>query len=283
MAVNGGMLLTLRYELHDHIPVERQTHVPWHDYVNLPDLVMIKHDREVTRVDMSAGSATQVARGSASIDDVGRRQPTLVVAAGTRSEFVMKDGTVQLIDEMRLRITEFTVGGQGPAAMPRELPASSGYTYAVEVSSDEAVAAGATEVRFSDPLIHYVENFLDFPVGEVVPVGFYDRERMAWVAAENGRVVGVLAVTSGIADLDVDGRGQPANADQLAALGIDDAERLHVANLYQPGQTLWRVPIAHLSPWDCNWPWGAPDDAVSPPAPTDDDNDRDDPCEIGLP
>ena len=47
--------------------------------------------------------------------------------------------------------------------MPGELPPTSGYTYAVELSVDEAVEAGATEVRFDEPVITYVENFLDFP------------------------------------------------------------------------------------------------------------------------
>ena len=42
---------------------------------------------------------------------------------------------------------------------------------------DEALAAGATDVRFSQPLFHYVENFLNFPVGMVVPTGYYDRPK----------------------------------------------------------------------------------------------------------
>ena len=48
-----------------------------------------------------------------------------------------------------MRATEYTVGdlwpsGHAGAAAPR----SSGYTYAAELSVDEAVAAGTTEVRF---------------------------------------------------------------------------------------------------------------------------------------
>ena len=57
--------------------------------------------------------------------------------------------------------------------MPGELPPSSGYTYAVELSADEALAAGAQEVRFSSPVPFYVENFVGFPVGSLVPAGFY--------------------------------------------------------------------------------------------------------------
>ena len=48
--------------------------------------------------------------------------------------------------------------------MPAELPATSGYTYCAELSIDEALSAGATDVQFSVPLPFYVENFLGFPV-----------------------------------------------------------------------------------------------------------------------
>ena len=36
---------------------------------------------------------------------------------------------------------------------------------------------GATEVRFTKPVVNYVDNFLGFPIGRRVPAGSYDRER----------------------------------------------------------------------------------------------------------
>jgi hypothetical protein len=56
-------------------------------------------------------------------------------------------------------------------------------------------------------------------------------------------VVEVLDIVGGQALLDVDGSGQPASADALAALGITTAELQAVASLYPKGQTLWRAPI----------------------------------------
>ena len=50
--------------------------------------------------------------------------------------------------------TLHVVGVTNPA------PPNSGFTYAVEYSVDEALAAGARQVRFSAPVIGYVENFL---------------------------------------------------------------------------------------------------------------------------
>ena len=50
----------------------------------------------------------------------------------------------------------------------------SAYTYAVEFSVDEAVEAGATDVRFTKPVATYVENFLGFAAGTLVPAAYYD-------------------------------------------------------------------------------------------------------------
>jgi len=40
----------------------------------------------------------------------------------------------------------------------------------------------------------------------------------------------------------------------LAALGVTERERSKLAELYAPGQALWRAPIAHFSSADLNWP-----------------------------
>jgi YD repeat-containing protein len=150
--------------------------------------------------------------------------------------------------------------------MPAELPPTSAYTYAVEFSADEAVEAGAQQITFSQPVISYTENFLNFPVGTIAPQWYYDRTRGAWLPFNNGRVIKVLHTSSGLAELDTDGDGAADNATALEALGIGDAERQRLAALYPPGQTLWRVPITHFS-WDCNWPIAPPADAQDPRQP----------------
>ena len=85
-----------------------------------------------------------------------------------------------------------------------------------------------------------------------------------WVPSDNGVVLQILTVQLGVTYLDVDGSGLAADNTKLAALGIDDAERQQLAKLYAVGTKLWRVPIPHLTPWDCNWPFGLPDDAIAP-------------------
>ena len=92
----------------------------------------------------------------------------------------------------------------------------------------------------------------------------------------------MVAITGGLADLDLDGDGLADDAAALAALGITDAEREELATLYTPGQSLWRVPITHFTPWDCNWPQvpGPNDRPPNQPRPRGgiDDNRPDDDC-----
>ena len=254
-------------------------YAPWHDYAWLPDVVLIPFDAEVAKVDLTSPAPFQVARGRAVTDGDGKRQATLLFPKGTIATMVFPDGGSQPITALGIRATEYTVGPNGPQAMPADLPPTSGYTYAVEFSVNEAKAAGAIDVRFSSPLPFYVENFLDFPVGTGVPLGSYDRGRGVWVAEDNGRVIGVLGVSGGQASLDIDGDGVADDAGALAALGITLAERTQIAALYAPGQSLWRVLIPHFdSPWDANWPNMPPPDAVFPGEDPRKDDPRDHDC-----
>lgn len=251
LAVNGGGLLTVKYEKAGFLSSQRQVNVPWQDFAIVPDVVLVQLDPQVTVMDLT-NPVMGVAQGSVVTDADGTRQATLLSPPGTTAELVMPDGSTQPISTLSVRATEYTVGENGPQAMPAALPPNSAYTYAVEYSVDEALAAGAAEVRFNQPLIHYVENFLNFPVGTIVPVGYYDKTKGVWAPSDSGLVVAIVSVTGGLANLDTDGDG---TADNDPALGITDEERQRVAGLYPAGQTLWRVPIAHFSAWDCNWAW----------------------------
>jgi RHS repeat-associated protein len=268
LAVNGGGLLTVDYRKTGFLPVQRQVKTPWQDYVWADTVVMIALDSRVTAIDLSAGTALQVARGSLVTDADGSRQATLLFPAGTQATMTLPDGSTRPLTKLNVRATEYTVGDNGPEAMPGALPPASAYTYAVELSVDEALAAGASEVRFSQPVYTYLQNFIGFPVGSAVPAGYYDRAKGLWVASANGRVIQVLGISGGLADLDTDGDGQADTADQLAALQVTDAERQKLASLYTAGQSLWRVPVQHFTPWDFNWPWGLPPGATPPNQPS---------------
>ncbi len=254
LAVNGGGLLTFVFTKDGYLMVQNQANVAWQDYTILSEAALTPLDGHVTAVDLSSPAPIQVAQGSIETDADGTRQATVLFPQGESATMTLPDGSVQPLTSLDVRATEFTVGDTGPMAMPGALPPTSAYTYCVELSVDQAQQAGATQVTFSQAVPFYVQNFLNFPVGMAVPTGYYDRGRGEWIPSDNGRVIKVLSVTNGEADLDTDGDGNPDNAAMLGALGITDAERTQLAALYQPGQSLWRMPITHFTPWDCNWP-----------------------------
>ena len=261
LAVNGGGPLTINYQKAGLLPAQRQLDAPWQDYVIAPDVALIPLDTQVTTITANAG-VMQFHRGSVIADGDGTRRATILFPAGTGASLVLPNGSLQPVSTLNIRATEYTVGPNGTKSMPAPLPPTSAYTYALELSADEAVAKVAgRDVVFSQPVPVYVENFLGFPVGEIAPVGYYDRDKAAWLPSENGRVIKITGVNSGLAVVDTVGTGS------LPPLVLDNAERQNLASLYPVGQELWRTPVSHFSTWDVNWAFSPPPDAEPPDSP----------------
>lgn len=251
LAVNGGSAITLSYEKDGYLPARRTVQVPWQAYAWASDVVLIQPD-PLQPVSLYAGGAVQ---GATVTDSSGPRRGALLFASGTTAT---ADGS-PLPANVSVRITEYTVGGSGPSAMPAELPPTSGYTYAVEYGLDEA--GGASTVQFNQPVHAYVDNFLNLPVGVEVPAGYYDKVKGAWIPSTDGRVISILSFTSGAADVDTDGNGTADNTGMLLA------ERQQLYALHQGStlpKTLWRVPVTHFSAWDFNFSMGPPPGAPGP-------------------
>lgn len=245
IVANGGGYVTVVVEKQGSITVHRRADAGWNDYVVLDDTVLIPYDPNASVVELNALSDVAVARGSVISDSAGQRQATLLFTPGTTATMRFPNGTQSPLSRITVRATDQTVGERG--AMPAPLPFESAYTYCLELSADEAVAAGASSVEFSKPVALYVENFRQFSVGFAVPVGYYDRDKAAWVASDNGYVIKILSIQNGLAAVDTNGDGI-ADDD----LTIPEEERRSIAALYSPGQTVWRVLIPHFTPWDSN-------------------------------
>jgi len=251
MAVNGGGLLTVNYSKIGFLNVQRQVNPGWQDYQGVDDVVLIAKDTTVTTVDLTAATAMQLAQGSSQTDANGTRQATVLIPQGTQAQIFQPDGTTMPVTSLNLRFTEYTVGDNGPKAMPGPLPPTSGYTYAVEIGADEAsVSVSGKEVMFSQPVYFYVENFLGFPTGIQVPVGYYDKDKSVWIPSKDGRIVKIVGISGGLADLDTDGDNI---ADNNPTLGITTAERTQLATSYSVGKSLQRVPVDHFSTYDMNY------------------------------
>lgn len=253
MAVNGGEPFTVSYTLPGYLPAQRQSKPDWQDFGLLSDVVMIPLDAQVTSVDLGEGALdTQVARGSVVTDSDGTRQATLLFPPGVHAQIVMPNGSTTSASNLHIRATEFTVGATGKDAMPAELPPTSAYTYAVELSADEALSAGAAMVTFDAPVPLYLESFLNLPVGTSMPSGYYDFVKTAWVPEPNGRVIKILSIAGGIATIDANGDNNADTSAQLTAVGITAEEQTKLATLYPAGTKLWRAPVQHFSTHDLN-------------------------------
>lgn len=274
IVVNGGGQLTVRYEKEGYLSSQRAVEVPWKDYVWLSDVVLRPPSDDPTSVETGAATP-QVARTTPSVDQDGERTPTVFFPAGTTA---LSTGTGLALDDLTVRLTEYSVGETGPMTVPAPPVPNAAYTYVVELGVDEAgedegdgipmnrpllTTVGEGDIVFDRPVVHYVENFLDFPIGEPVPTGFYDPDQGEWKPMNNGRIIRIMGSVDGLAVLDIDGTNFPANATQLEALGITDDERRELAQLYDRGQSVWRMTTTHFSTHRGCWPFKIPPEFIT--------------------
>jgi RHS repeat-associated protein len=144
--------------------------------------------------------------------------------------------------------------------MPSALPSLSAFTYCVDITIDGV--KDDQNVTFDKPLTLIVDNFLNFPVGAIVPVGYYDRNRGEWIASDNGVIVKLLDTDNdGIIDaLDSDGDGRPNDLNGDGSY-LDEVAGL-TSDLYKVGESYQYAQINHFTPWDFNYPYAPPADAA---------------------
>ncbi len=258
LPVEGGGTLTVSYRKAGLIPVQRQVDVAWNDTAVAETVRMVAADSAATTLTFDgSASSVKVHRSSEVTDPAGRRACTLVFSGDNRAYLADENGTQTLeLKTITTRATEYRT----PESMPARLPPASAFTWCAEFSVD-----GVERVQFEKPVIVWVDNFLGFPVGEIVPVGYYDRDKARWLPMKNGLVVMLLDMDGdGSVDaLDADGDGQPDDLDRNGStrnevLGLDDPQR------YLAGSTYWRTAITHFSPIDLNWPFGLPFGSTPP-------------------
>jgi len=292
LAVNGRESLTLNYEKSGYIPAQREIQSIRQEYVWLNDVAMIPPEQGAgleLSSDPTTPTITQTVQTPVSNDADGSRQAIVIFPPETKATMTLPNCVVEALDgDLTIRASEYTVGDNGPQAMPLPLPSDSSYTYAIDLNIDQAIEANARRIDFDQPFPVYVDNFLNFEVGSIVPSGWYDRTQNAWIPSNNGKVVQILRIENGQAVLDVDGNNQPANAQTLAQLNVSSNELEQLATFYPnaTNKNLWRVLINHFTPWDFNWQRMPPNDAQKPfynepTSPEDeipDDSDDNDDC-----
>ncbi len=268
----GGGVLKLIYTKDGYLTSHRQKETPWNDIVIIEDIALITIDPVATEVVFDGNSETITTHKSTEIIDAefGNRSCTMVFTGDNMAYEVDKNGNkIRPLSTITTRATEYTT----PESMPSVLPPNSAFTHCAELGVD-----GVERVQFDKPVIMYVDNFLNFPSGGIVPVGYYDRDKGKWIASENGTVVELLDIDSdGVVDaLDSDGDGAPNDLDNDGDF-CDEVTGLQDSDIYIPGTTYWRVAVKHFTPWDCNWPFGPPEDAEYPNPDGPPETDSDDP------
>jgi len=256
--VEGGGTLTVAFQKSGLIGAQRQAQVPWNGIAATETVRMIVADSASTVVTFDGNSSTAIIHRSTEVtDSSGKRSCTLVFSGDTRAYSVDASGNVLAeLTSMTTRATEFKT----PDSMPAILPPNSAFTYCAELAVD-----GVDRVTFTKPVTVWVENFLGFPVGTTVPVGYYDRDKGAWVPSDSGVTVKLLDTDGdGIADA-VDATGDGI-ADDLNGNGSlsDEAAGLGDPAKYPPGAIFWRFAVTHFTWWDSNWAFAPPSSAIYP-------------------
>ena len=256
LVLNGGAQQTVRLTKAGFLEAQRQITPPPNDFISLDDVAMIGRSARKTTVDSSVVS---VARSRLASDANGDRDLRIVFPRGTLATVTTAGGASHTFATAHVRSKEFTVGGDGPKSMPGALPASSAYTYCVNLRLDEADSmtapgAAASGTQFSAYLGCYTKNFLHLPLGSAIPVGYYDETVGQWKASEDGYVVRVLAGASGSdADsIDSQGTGHGDGSARLAALHVSPDELVALKSEYSVGDTLVRFAANHFSTYDPN-------------------------------
>lgn len=267
LPVEGGASLTVVYTYRGLITSHRSTDVPWNGFAVIDPIVMIPEDTKSTTITFDGNPDTVMTHTSTAVtDEFGTRSCTLVFTGDNAAHEV--DASGNLIRELAsgtVRATEFATIDE----MPAVLPPTSAYTYCAELSFD-----GAQRVQFDQPVVMWVNNFLGFDTGSIVPVGSYDRDKGEWIPSGNGLVVTLLDTDNdGVVDA-IDANGDNL-ADDLNGDGAttDEAKGLQDPSTFVPGTSYWRSEITHFSPWDCNWPYGFGEDDTEPNAEGQPDTD----------
>ncbi|CAN5253162.1 hypothetical protein BH09MYX1_BH09MYX1_28320 [soil metagenome] len=150
--VNGGDGLTVDYAKTGYIPVQRHVETRWHDWSIIDDAILMPEGAVLPATVPVNDSVYHFVTGPKTLTDGDpERTPVLIIPDHTTvNGWAPASGA-----PFAFRMREFTVGANGPAAMPGSLPPQSAYTYAIDLEVDGA----PSPTTFNHPVIFYVDNF----------------------------------------------------------------------------------------------------------------------------
>ena len=240
-------LQTLVYESSGYLTLQRDAIGASNSWVSVEDVVLLALDTKRTFIDLSSG-APQVHQSSVISDEFGTRKATVVFNNITSATIISADGYERSVDEFWFNATEY----ETPKSMPGPLPAESAFTYCTDLRI-EGVRYDDI-VKFNNKVTMVVDNFLNFKVGEVVPIGYFDMKESAWEASQNGVVARLVGGGTPGLDYTGDGIADDINGDGST---LDEAIGLEG---YPEGETLMYGAFDGIGPVDYNFSGTGGDD-----------------------
>ena len=257
--IEGGSTFTVTYRKEGYLSLDREVDVAIQNWEIIDTIQMSQLDTKVTAINLSEGKI-QIHSSSKINDERGEREATLVFDGVAKATITRVDGTTTELTDIKVRATEF----DKPEAMPAKLPEGTAFTYCTALTVD-GVEEGST-IEFDKPIVVYIDNFLKFEIGEIVPLGYYNEKTGQWEAYDNGVVIKLLDRDSDgqVDSLDSTGDGI---ADDLNNDGNFDDEVAGIKDNvnYQVGQSYSRFEVPHFSTYDPNYGSGS---NGPPPPPT---------------
>ena len=268
LAVNGGGRLVINFAFEGHLGAGRAVQPGWLRYETIPTVALAQKSDKVTGVSTNAKNL-QVAEGERI--DAGRsnkHQPLVLFAPGTEATAHLPDGDKKALNDLSVRVSEYPFSASNKSSDEAEFsagtPSTTGLSYSLGFSVDEAEELGAKSVSFTKPVTLYVENLMDLETGSEVPFGYYSPESGNWEQEKPLLAVEILSEDGGEAQLDADGDGKVDSADELKDLAFSADELKLLAKRYEPGQSLWRARVEHFSQYQGDLPIVPPPTAFAP-------------------
>ncbi len=249
LPVSGNNRYTVVLEKEGLLNAHRKSKVINNQISVIETVTLIPPDETTTLIDFSSQQSVILYHsGSYLSDNRGQRRMSL---------------TIPYSNAFSSAVNIITTEYSSPGSLPADMPPSAPYAYVAELGE-----ATSSQISFTTPVIAWVDNFLEFPVGEAVPVGWYDTNLAQWIPKENGIVVQLVdSDNDGEVDgLDRDGDLQPDDLDEDGDTS-DEISGLPLQEI-TAGTSFMRFATDHTGSWACSWPYAfmnVPKPAVSKP------------------
>ncbi|MDX6851396.1 DUF1566 domain-containing protein [Gilvimarinus sp. SDUM040013] len=260
---------TAVYQKPGHVVVQRTRIGASSQWAAYENITLLERDSKKTLIDLTSGVA-QVHESTPIVDEYGERRTTLIFNGATSASIHSADGSIRHIDSFEVSATDF----ETPQSMPGDLPKDVAFTWAADLHVEGAHYTD--EVHFDKNVTLILDNFIDFEVGEVLPLGNYNMRTGLWEALDNGIVVQTLDENGdGLVDgLDYTG---DALADDLNGNGSTQDEAVGLENL-PTGKTLWWASVSHFSTKDLNQGQAEDESPDNPEVESGEEKPDDDDC-----